>query len=70
MIKVYTLNEVAEILKVTRRTLYNYIKEGKLQAVKIGKYWRVEEKHLQAFLTTGTAVVDQNRRKENQGNNV
>ncbi len=43
MIKVYTLNEVAEILKVTRRTLYNYIKEGKLQAVKIGKSWRVEE---------------------------
>lgn len=39
-IKVYTLDEVQAILKVTQRTLYNYIKQGKLKAVKIGKGWR------------------------------
>lgn len=37
-IKVYTLEKVADILKVTRRTLYAYIKEGKFPAVKMGKY--------------------------------
>ena len=41
-ITLYTLTEVAEILRVTRRTLYTYIKEGKLKAVKIGKYWRYQ----------------------------
>ena len=35
-IKVYTLTEAVDILKVTRRTLYNYIKSGQLKAVKMG----------------------------------
>ena len=53
--RIYTLDEIAEMLHITRRTLYTYIKEGKLQAVKIGKYWRVSEANLQAFLEKGTA---------------
>ena len=53
-IKVYTLEEVAAILQLTRRTLYSYIKDGKLKAVKIGKYWRVSEETLQQFIATGT----------------
>ncbi len=65
-IKVFTLDEVADILKVTKRTLYNYVKAGKLPAVKIGKYWRVSEESLQAFISTGTTVAEANRRKENQ----
>lgn len=65
-IKVYTLDEVAEILKTTKRTLYTYVKDGKLQAVKLGKYWRVTEDNLQSFLDKGTPVLDRNRRKENQ----
>lgn len=65
-IKVFTLDEVADILKVTKRTLYNYVKAGKLHAVKIGKYWRVSEESLQAFISTGTPILEENRRKENQ----
>lgn len=63
---VYTLDEVAEIMKVTKRTLYNYIKAGTLHAVKMGKYWRVSAESLQEFISTGTPVVAENRRKENQ----
>ena len=65
--KIYSLEEVADILKVSRRTLYTYVKEGKLPAVKMGKYWRVSHENLQAFISTGTTVSDANRRKENQG---
>lgn len=53
-LKVYTIEEVVELLHVTRRTVYSYIKEGKLKAVKIGKYWRVTEKNLEDFLSKGT----------------
>ena len=53
-IKVYTLDEVANILKVTKRTLYTYLKTGKLKAFKMGKYWRVTEQALQDFLSIGT----------------
>lgn len=35
-INIYTMKEVSEILKVTERTLYNYIKGGKFKAKKIG----------------------------------
>lgn len=65
-IRVYTLDEVSTILKVSKRTLYNYIKEGKLPAVKMGKYWRVSQECLQTFIATGTPVAEANRRKENQ----
>lgn len=50
-IKTYTLTEVADALKVTRRTLYNYIKEGKLPAVKVGSQWRVTDQAIKEFLS-------------------
>lgn len=46
----YTLTEVSQALKVTRRTLYTYIAEGKLKAVKFGGRWRVSEDELKAFM--------------------
>lgn len=53
-IRVYTLDEVADIIGVTTRTLYTYIKESKLKAVKVGRGWRVTDKALKEFLETGT----------------
>lgn len=60
-IKVYTLDEVAKILQLTRRTLYTYVREGKLKGVKIGKYWRISEENLADFISTGTGVAEGNR---------
>lgn len=53
-IKVYTLEEVMYVLKVSKRTIYNYIKADQLKAIKVGREWRVTEKALAAFLETGT----------------
>lgn len=50
----YSVEEVTEILKVTQRTLYNYIKSGSLKAVKVGKYWRVKHEDLKEFIDNGT----------------
>lgn len=49
----YTLNEVAERLKVTRRTIYNWIKAGKLEALKAGREYRVTEEAITEFTTGG-----------------
>lgn len=57
-IKTYTPDEVAEILKVTRRTVYNYIKNEDLKAVKIGKYLRISGTNLQEFIERGTSKKD------------
>jgi excisionase family DNA binding protein len=53
-IEVYTLKEIEDLLHVTRRTLYNWIKSGKLKAFRIGKEWRVTREALQEFTQTGT----------------
>ena len=53
-IKVYTVEEVASVLKLTTHTVYSYIKSGQLKASKIGKYWRVSEAALKAFIDRGT----------------
>lgn len=53
-LKLYTIDEITEILKVTQRTVYNYISNGDLKAIKIGKYWRVKHTDLEAFLANGT----------------
>ncbi len=52
--KLYTIEEVSGILKVTPRTIYNFIKHNNLKAVKIGKYWRVTDAALQEFINQGT----------------
>ena len=54
MTKIYNLHELEEMLQVTQRTLYNYIKAGRLKAVKIGGTWRVTEENLNAFLNGDT----------------
>lgn len=53
-LKVYTIDEVVDLLHVTKRSIYSYIKNGKLKAVKVGKYWRVTQENLEGFLSKGT----------------
>ncbi|MDY0345815.1 MAG: helix-turn-helix domain-containing protein [Bacilli bacterium] len=52
--KLYTIEEISVILKVTQRTIYNYIKDGQLKAVKIGKYWRIKHNDFQLLIDLGT----------------
>lgn len=49
-IKVYSMKEVSKILGVTQRTLYNYIKSGKLRVQKIGGKWIITEENLKKFI--------------------
>jgi len=55
-IEVYTLKEIEDLLHVTRRTLYNWIKGGKLKAFRIGKEWRVTKEALEEFTRQGQQI--------------
>ena len=46
----YTPEEVAEKLKTTRRTVYRWIEDNKLKALKAGKMWRIPQSALDEFL--------------------
>jgi excisionase family DNA binding protein len=47
----YTPQEIAKQLKVNKLTVYRWIKEGRLKAVKIGRFWRVSETELKNTLS-------------------
>lgn len=52
-IRVYSLKQVADIMGLTRQTIYNYVTAGKLKARKIGKEYRVKEEDLKEFIDKG-----------------
>lgn len=53
-IKVYTVKDLMSILKVSRRTLYNYISSNQIKTIKLGREHRVTEEALREFLSKGT----------------
>lgn len=46
----YTLQEVADLLHVSNRTVRNWIKSGKLPALKIVRQYRITKEDLAAFI--------------------
>ena len=47
--KLLTIEEAADILRVSTRTIIRYIESGKLKASKIG-VWRIKESDIHQFL--------------------
>ena len=50
--KVYTPEQVAQMLQVTKNTVYQLISRGEIIAKKIGKVYRIPSKSL-SFIFTG-----------------
>lgn len=48
--KFYTVQEVADILQIHWQSVLTYIKRDKMEAVKLGKGYRISEKALQRFI--------------------
>lgn len=48
--KFYTVQEVADTLQIHWQSVLNYIKSGKLEAVKLGKGYRISEASLDEFI--------------------
>ena len=55
--RIYTVEQVAELLDLHPKTVRRFIKDGKLRANKIGNQWRVTATDLHAF-TTGENLND------------
>ena len=54
----YTPEEVADILKVRKHTVWNWLREGTLKGTKInGKIWRSTYKDLEAFINKEESEV-------------
>jgi excisionase family DNA binding protein len=49
-IQLLTLNEAAELLQVSTRTLQRMIHSGEMPALKVGGQWRVREAQLRQWV--------------------
>ena len=47
-----TVEQVAEMLQVHWQTVLNYIKSGKLKAIRLGKGYRIPKEALDQFIKT------------------
>lgn len=51
-LKLYSTKEVSEILRVTYVTVMRMIKDGRLQASKVGNSWRISAAQLKDYLAS------------------
>src|SRR5438105_1633493 len=49
----YTPEEVAASLRVTRRTVYEWLKIGRLRGLRVGRGWRIRAEDVEAFTHAG-----------------
>ncbi len=54
----YTSYEAAEVFGVTFRTVYNWVRSGKLQAVKIGRRWYIPKEAVNDLLENGETTEE------------
>jgi excisionase family DNA binding protein len=55
----YTLREVAEKLRVSRRTVYRWVQAKELPAYKLGGEFRITERDLEKFLEARRTLAPQ-----------
>ena len=53
-----TVRETAAVLKVTPRTLFRWLAEGRLSAVRIGHTTRIRSADLEAFIARHVTATD------------
>lgn len=63
-----TVSEVAKILKLSKLTVYKYIKDESLNAVSFGSSYRIAPQDLENFITTHSTKNSLNPEYENKDN--
>ena len=56
-IKLYNVDEVAEMLKSTQPTIRAYFREGKLLGRKISGKWHITEENLKKYLSGDYSIA-------------
>lgn len=66
--KFYTIEQVAEFLGLHHKTIRKFITEGKLNAGKVGKQWRISGHDLSVFMEKNNVTVrSEDIEKEEEG---
>lgn len=49
-VTIYNINDLIEMLGVSRTTIIKYIKQKKIRAFKVGNTWRITEEALKEYI--------------------
>jgi len=52
-IKFYLVEEISDILNLSKESVVKYIHQGRIHAIKIGSSWKISNASLNEFLETG-----------------
>jgi excisionase family DNA binding protein len=55
--RLLTVNEVADLLRVSRMTVYRLIKEGEIAALRVGRSYRLREDDVDDYLSQRYTVA-------------
>jgi|BioPla2DNA2_1021312.scaffolds.fasta_scaffold65923_2 excisionase family DNA binding protein len=55
--KIYTVQEIAEILGISRKTIQKYVRQGDIKAIRLGNQLRITEQAFIDFLESKTVIV-------------
>lgn len=56
MTKLYTCKEIADLYKVKTSTVWNWVRKKKLEAIKIGRDYRISQEQLDAFIKASMTI--------------
>jgi excisionase family DNA binding protein len=56
--EIFTVDEVADILRVNRRIVLKMLNNQQLAGVKVGRAWRVTREALEQFLAGGAQALE------------
>lgn len=61
-----TVEEVAKYLRVRPSTIYEWAKEGKIPAAKVGRLWRFHEEEIETWVRNGGLQPSADQRKDTE----
>ena len=67
MDEILTVEEVAQYLKLSRTTIWRWCNEGKLQAFKVGRGWRIHQSELEKIVGQKLGATEDDHREERKG---
>ncbi|WP_319777542.1 helix-turn-helix domain-containing protein [Maridesulfovibrio sp.] len=60
----YTVREIADILRIHPRTAYRLVQEGRIRGIKVGSQWRVPESSLLEYIEYGLQAAPKKEKKD------
>ena len=53
-----TVDEVAQVMRVSNMTVYRLIKSGQLAAIRVGKNYRIRRRDVEKYLSDRAVLVE------------